>query len=29
MLRGVRNDTEMFIFILRNLDYTHLVHRGY
>lgn len=26
---GVRNDAEMFIFILRNLDYTHLVHKGY
>ena len=26
---GVRKDAEMFIFILRNLDYTHLVHRGY
>ena len=26
---GVSNDTEMFIFILRNLDCTHLVHRGY
>jgi hypothetical protein len=25
----VRNDTEMFIFILLNLDYTYLVHRGY
>lgn len=26
---AVRNDTEMFIHILRNLDHTHLVHRGY
>ena len=26
---GVRNDTEMFIHILRNLNWTHLVHRGY
>lgn len=26
---GVRNDTEMFIHILRNLNWTHLVHKGY
>lgn len=26
---GVRNDAEMFIHILRNLDHTHLVHKGY
>lgn len=26
---GVRNNAEMFILILRNLDHTHLVHRGY
>lgn len=26
---SAKNDTEMFIFILRNLDYTHLVHKGY
>ena len=26
---GVRNDAKMFIHILRNLDYTHLVHKGY
>lgn len=25
---SAKNDTEMFIFILRNLDYTHLVHKG-
>lgn len=26
---GVRNDAEMFILILRNLNWTHLVHMGY
>nr|DAX76504.1 MAG TPA: hypothetical protein [Caudoviricetes sp.] len=26
---AVRNDAEMFIHILRNLDHTHLVHKGY
>ena len=26
---SVKNDSEMFIFILCNLDYTHLVHKGY
>ena len=26
---SAKNDTEMFILILRNLDYTHLVHKGY
>lgn len=26
---GVRKDAEMFIHILRNLDHTHLVHKGY
>lgn len=25
---GVRDDAKMFIHILRNLDHTHLVHRG-
>lgn len=26
---AVRNDAEMFIHILRNLDHAHLVHKGY
>ena len=26
---AVRNDAEMFIHILRNLNWTHLVHKGY
>lgn len=26
---GVRNDAEMFSHILRNLNWTHLVHKGY
>ena len=26
---GVRNDAEMFIHILHNLDHTHLVHKGH
>lgn len=26
---GVRNDTKMFIHILRNRDHVHLIHKGY
>jgi len=26
---GVRNDTKMFIHILRNRDQVHLIHKGY
>lgn len=26
---GTRNDLEMFVHILRNLNWTHLVHKGY